>query len=1014
MPNCIAVDLDQNMISLSLEYAVDGSVLIYPTKVNARMAKYLFQTRWQLEQVFFQTMEDFKQSLIRSPLPLLQDDKRLLCLYQAMSSENRSYYHIDSFEDMTQWGMHWFKLMQELREEDVDIRRWGDPENLPELYLQDWQIKSIPRIMAIREHYQELISAKGFSDLIFLTPEQSINPDHTIKRYVFVNQYYFTALEKRIISHLEAQGNDVVILHQGLEYWFDAETLSSSDFDLEQAIKDCRYALRSVNIIRTNTEEEQYLQFLCDQASVLRHRSLPESDPTDIQYVNAPDPGHSRQSRAIIDRGFPQKAQAGLFDPIRFSTLHSFPITQTRLFQTLTTISQILQQLTIAGAATYLPVKAVAGLTADAGLCSLWGITAQERDRIRYLLAKLSDENVLYLDLDATFFAIRDQAYPGTNSSGIDLTPLQDFMTKVSELISVITSSSSLSALIDVLDSDSLPLAVICSPDELAYTDIMDKVHERLANALSIEKMGIVEDWRVIFPGQSALLGSAPSDRGICLTAELMKLLLKIIKSAYISYHTPMTNLPDYNITDIQDSRNLSYDEAVFFNVIEGEYPTRPSPVWLFSENQRSRLGLISWEDVRKRERYYFFRLLLSSRRAFLYTYFDPEKSVEQSSFIGEIIELARHWNGGPSEPGGLGEIELSISYARSDLIRSLFYSRFIDLMKRRPDWINSPLNPNSVCFDQTQAAEWNRKVCTIPYDTRDFGTNHTVSLSYYALAAFIDDPFMWFVEHHCAVSSRQTDSPLQIGRRFFGTILHEYLRTIMQKVVDEYGGKLKDKWQWYNERYLMTTLIALISRPEYNFKLPLNYNRKFINEVILPALISAARKFLHDILPHLPIGLKDQVTIIPEKPHDPDDPFAHKQFISNSDETQGTTVNIVCNADLRIESPEEAVIIDFKTGSFQSKDQLTMYYWYYYVLEDDSPPKVTGMYVNPLTGEKAECEMTNNRRDQLYTKVIDALRDILASGYGTAHTRKLRDRNCQITRADLTTLQGGDDEMDD
>ncbi len=1014
MPKCIAIGFEQDIIRSSLDYASDRCVMIFPTQVNVRRAKYLFQARWQLEDLCFYSMEEYKQSLIRSRHPLLQEDKRLLCLYQALSTADRSFYHIDSYDDLVGWGCNWFKLMQELREECFDIERLRDPEDLAELYLRDWQIKSIPRIMAIRDQYQRLINDKGFDDLIFIPLEQSIDPDPRYNRYVFVNQYYYTALEKQTIRKLEEIGYEVIIMYQGLENWFDPETMRSSDFDLEGAIREGNHLLKSINIVQTGSKAEQYLQFLSDAASlipgIIEHGAvLAKNSITD------PDTGQLRQKRAIIDRSFQHSAQAALFDPIRFGMPHSFPITHTRLFQTLMTITQTLEHLTSDESATYLPIKDIAALVADAGLCSMWNMSDMDRDQIQRLLAQLSAENVLYLDLEGAFFAIREQTLSNTQAGKIDLRPLQDYMTKVAEIIQSIVSVTSLTALIDVLDSDLLPMALLCTEDELAYTDILDKIPERLANALSIETIGIVQNWQDFFP-----------NRKNCLAADLMNLLTQIVKSAYISYRVTDHDLPIYDITDIQDSRNLCYDQTVFFNVMEGEYPTNPSPVWLFSENQRVRMGLISWEEVRKRERYYFFRLLLGSCKAVLYCYSDKDKGVEQSSFIGEILVLMRNWQTSQDAPDHLPEIKVLPMDHTSPLIRDLFNSRFINLRKVDLD-VGADSDPflendslyNQCSFDHRpeallSASGWIRRICSIPYDPSDFGKNHTVALSYHKLAAFANDPFMWFVEHHCGISSRQTDAPPQISRGFFGNILHEYLRTIMERVVAEYDGKLKDKWQWYNEGFLLKTLTKLLSLPEYDFKLPQNYNHEFIREVIIPTLIRAARDFLHDILPHLPIKSMAEVTIIPEEPYNADNPLQYKQFIPPSEETEGTAVIIRCIADLRVESPDEAVIIDFKTGSSTDKDQLVMYYWYYYVLNEDYNRKVTGMFINPLGGHPDSCEMSAKRRDALYTKVKDALVSIINTGYGTARTRKLRDRNYQITRADLNVLPGGDDENDD
>ena len=54
-------------------------------------------------------------------------------------------------------------------------------------------------------------------------------------------------------------------------------------------------------------------------------------------------------------------------------------------------------------------------------------------------------------------------------------------------------------------------------------------------------------------------------------------------------------------------------------------------------KKQRQLLGLKTYEDVRRREKYYFFRLLLNSSVVTLFTQKNIEHNVEASSFLEEI-----------------------------------------------------------------------------------------------------------------------------------------------------------------------------------------------------------------------------------------------------------------------------------------------------------------------------------------------------------------------------------------
>ncbi len=101
---------------------------------------------------------------------------------------------------------------------------------------------------------------------------------------------------------------------------------------------------------------------------------------------------------------------------------------------------------------------------------------------------------------------------------------------------------------------------------------------------------------------------------------------LNYLKSAKISIQRNEKLSPEWEISNLLDSRNRAITKVAFFQMIEGIVPSNPTPVWLFNESQRAKLGLKTYNDVRKWERYYFFRLLLCSEQAICLSYANQER----------------------------------------------------------------------------------------------------------------------------------------------------------------------------------------------------------------------------------------------------------------------------------------------------------------------------------------------------------------------------------------------------
>ncbi|HOH46690.1 MAG TPA: hypothetical protein PLX59_02535, partial [Candidatus Cloacimonadota bacterium] len=108
MPQLKYLAFDEDLTMEALKYATDGTVLVFPTKLAASEAERRHYANWAFETCRFLSMDEYKHGFIHYELPRLEDDKRLLCLFRAMSPELRDWFHIYSFTDSIRWGQQFF------------------------------------------------------------------------------------------------------------------------------------------------------------------------------------------------------------------------------------------------------------------------------------------------------------------------------------------------------------------------------------------------------------------------------------------------------------------------------------------------------------------------------------------------------------------------------------------------------------------------------------------------------------------------------------------------------------------------------------------------------------------------------------------------------------------------------------------------------------------------------------------------------------------------------------------
>lgn len=940
--------------------------MIYPTRSSAQMARQAFMQNWALEDIDFITMDELKERIFLGDRPLLEEEKRLLCLYSVLDESDREHFHINSYQDIIVWGKNWLDFFMELTEERIDPESLLQLDKISGFYLQSWQEEYIRHILELRKRYADYVHACGFEDKIFLYYNTAAQFPAAYQRFIFVNQYYYSALEKNLIQQMEGSGIFVQIISQGSKQSWEAGNFVSTPINLETLLSEKEYLTQKIDIHHSGSEDQMII-------SLLNH----------LQTKPPPD-----TKSAIIDRLFFQKPYQKLFDPelCKISTSPAF--TSTAIYQMLALICEHSAALILEEERMYLPIRMLRDAFSQAWFISYFNPENAAISSLKAELDSLILDDYLYIDTDLMLFELLQDNHKSRYSH------LSAFLKPYFNVLKNFVQIRNLPNLFALIDSEmGLDTRKLCTQKELTHSDVLRKFWERSANFFAIERLAIVSDWQRIFP---------EGDKKVAVG--ILELYLQFLKSARLHYDLPSDDKERYQISDLMDSRNQCYDRIVFNNVIEGEIPSVPSSVWLLNETQRKCLHLKTWEDIRNWERYYFFRLIFSAREVSIFCY----QNMEQATQIGSLInELTIALEANP---------DCGITLNKHDStppIREL-YDSILNIAKRdkhlaeMPELSFDDLSDEDICGFKREDISF----FALPYASgEDFGTTNSIKTSYYALDTMLKNAFAWYISEHKRIRDIETDTVETLSRKVFGIILHEYISQVLHDYTEKYQRAMVADMDFVNDKYLREKLFEILENPLNSYKIPKNYNREFLFGIMADCLCAAIRwvftRFLYKEQALMentdPNGKQRRIKMIPESEQSTEEERKHKELIPESSNPDHLSLWIRGRADLRIETDESRYIIDFKTGK-GSPEQLIIYEWFYYLLEAEEGDEVqiTSIICNMLERTLHPNPSNIESRDKLYFQINDQLNSIITNGYRIA--TKVADRKLLqgITRADL------------
>lgn len=956
MRRTICVPYSGDLIETALREVADPCIFVFPTKISAAKARQRWLANWHLEDCEFFSMEELKQNLLLPPGTVVRDDARLLCLYQALNEADRDYFHINSYFDTVDWGNHFFQLCEELCDELIEIGELRDPSGRVDLNLMSWQDEYLDKILAVHARYRDLLGSQGLTDPIFYVRPESVRNPYGGSRFVFVNQYYYSKLEKALLQILEDAGSELVVISQATCTEIDAIRLPVPTLRLDKLEQD-DVRTAQIEVVECENAEQTVLHFLANHSL----QPVPEGS-------------------VIVDARFAQAPYREWFDPARFQIGSSVSLVNSGLYWFLQTLHKHLEALGVTLEGRFLPLRMVLDACSNEVFLRYYqpAWQVEERQALRSELRFLLDRDILYVDtrLDLLSRFPRHGDFPFLRSL------LQQHFALLGHLAEVRGPQG----LVDLIDAEGgLRIQAICGADELAYSNILEQFYERLANFASLESLGAVASWQGLFGRE-----------GVELAASVLRLFLESLASARLRFARTGSAEPAWEISNLLDLRNLSYGRVVFFHAIEGEIPSNPSPAWLFNEAQRARLGLKSYSELRERERYYFFRLILNSRETVIYTYRNQEKDIEPGSFVTELQHEASR--------RGLKE-DVFFNNQAAPLNSTYFKGRNVAYGKMLPTLPG--LLDSTFCW--VEKVDQDSFFALPPDPGRDFGADRAVKASFSSLSWLTRNSFVWYLEYLRRLRETELRPQETVTRKLFGTIMHDFLARVLRKLEAEQQDLAGLERIFDAGEELSATLQSLLTDPLslYLYKLPQNYNQRFLQGIISDSVVGSIQKFYANFLRPMLAG--DSFRLIPEEEYADSSALARELVTL---EQSGQIYRLLLNgrADLRIETPGRDFIVDFKTGSFDD-DQLIFYEWLYYLLDPDYDGKPLSSLFWLIFDQRRDGKSpTPEARDKLLGKVSAAFTACLETGFTLGRSAADRAELAQITRADLYRVQPGGD----
>ncbi len=591
------VDFNNNILkSVALENSQSETLFLCPNHASLKQLKLHYQQLATFNCSEFSTLDNFKLKCLEIDTPILKEERRTLAFYAALKPEYRKKFHLSNYFQSVSLAYDFFTFFDELTEEIVDLERvqavFGETES-----AENWQSETFKILLAIRGNYYKYITARNFTDLIFLKKAENINNLwlNKFQNIVVVNQFYFTSLEKLLLP----EDNTVIYLQMPENIYDKVNMCCRAEFNSQHLENLCTRIIHN--------------HILTDEFS-LKHYLFHQLN--------------SKKPDVIVDFGLLQQHVDNYECRHQLDCGNSYKFCNSSIFQFYEQVHELLSAI-IPNQDDYLislnSIIAAFNNHFFATPFLAWCFTEFEPSQIEPVYEKLQkfiytiiDNNYKYISL--RYIIPEYKIEPSVNRIFGKLKMLLDNFSNISslsELISIFTSSYCL-----------LPAEIII-PYERQFTDLEDTFFNLTEDLSSLDTINLLNDWKCIFTIEHPSCYYAGS--------EFLRLFLEYAKSKTFHFYFDKPAPDRIQLTSLHNTRNLQYSNVVIVDTIEGVIPPARQTPFLLTEAQRRKLGLKTFEDIILREKYYLFRLIAQADTVHCFSRTSPSDRTEISSFLEEL-----------------------------------------------------------------------------------------------------------------------------------------------------------------------------------------------------------------------------------------------------------------------------------------------------------------------------------------------------------------------------------------
>jgi hypothetical protein len=367
-------------------------------------------------------------------------------------------------------------------------------------------------------------------------------------------------------------------------------------------------------------------------------------------------------------------------------------------------------------------------------------------------------------------------------------------------------------------------------------------------------------------------------------------------------------------------------------------------------------------QNIKLRDKYYFYRLLANSDNAPVFSLSNLEENIEISSFLEELK---------------LFDLIEEVKLPNTNLYKQVFAA----ILKDNDDPVPNQDDISDEFF-------------TIPFDKTDL-RNNELSLSYYKWEKLKNDPFAFYFEFIAGLQKRDPILSLDFSNKLIGTISHSVFTMIWERLIEVYNGNKIHHNFFFNTKQYVDQAIEHFVKYKMKYISPHNYSENYFKHIFIPILKEGIANFFYRL--HNDLKFTDEyITVFPETGK-----TEQKKFFK-LDEIE---IYLRGRTDLRIHSADDiSHIFDYKTGSINSgkikryNEQLQFYEFISYLIDS---PEIEQKIQSHLFFVEQKIMTDISKRIDLKDAIKEALQNIIKNGFMLADKKDTYE-DIEITRRDL------------